>query len=177
MTLEERQQEWDCQFDGPYSEPVKQRPARPSEEIDELQEKATQPSGSFLKSLKVRAINKDIQDSGIDTNLISDGYHTFGELYEHRITNFVVLCRCLAIVHQAFPKRNEIWRSLKHSDGGLAFGGTWFMLGINKEPGQQITYHLPIEAWTKTEFAETLETAPEWDGHTSSDVLERLANL
>lgn len=28
----------------------------------------------------------------VDTNQISDGYHTFGELYEHRIALFRALC-------------------------------------------------------------------------------------
>lgn len=179
MTLEERQQEWDLQYDSPNSEPVKQRPARPSEEMDELQEKATQPSGSFLKSLKVRSINEDIQSSEVDTNLISDGYHTFGELYEHRITNFVQLCRALNYMNGSEPKEwyHKVWRSKKHSDGELAYGGEWFVLGIDTEPGSQITYHIPISGWQVTSFAEELEQAPEWDGHTSADVLERLANL
>lgn len=129
------------------------------------------------------AINSIIAQSNIDTNHISDGYHTFGELYEHRITNFLVLCRLIAGLVRwseeagGYVKDSKVWRSLKHSDGELAFGGTWFVLGIGTEPGKQITYHLPIEAWNKTEFAETLETAPEWDGHTSADVLERLAAL
>lgn len=126
------------------------------------------------------SINFIIQKTKAETNLISDGYHTFGELYEHRITNFVVLCRQIAGEMSRISGKNpryKVWRSIKHSDGELAFGGTWFVLGIGEAAGEQITYHLPIEAWDKTEFAETLLTAPEWDGHTSSDVLERLANL
>ena len=67
-----------------------------------------------------------------------------------------------------------VWRSKNHSDGEPAFGGTWFVLGINKEKGKQITYHLPMSKWDETDFAETLEKAPEFDGHTSQDVLERL---
>ena len=51
------------------------------------------------------------------------------------------------------------------------------MMGIDKKPGKQITYHLPIAYWDETEFAETLDLAPEWDGHTSDDVLERLRKL
>jgi hypothetical protein len=35
--------------------------------------------------------------------------------------------------------------------------------------GVQITYHLPEYKWTQTEFAETLERAPEWDCHTPAD--------
>lgn len=147
-------------------------------------------------------INQLIQNDKADTNLISDGYHTFGELYEHRIINFVTLCKVISNsnylagripkVYKAKGKHdavteeglydgkksiNHVWRSLKHSDGELAFGGTWFVLGIFKTPGIQITYHLPLEKWNDCAFAETLEAAPEWDGHTSSDVLDRLKQL
>jgi hypothetical protein len=103
----------------------------------------------------------------IKTNDVSDGYHTFGELYDHRITLFIALCRCAG--------RQGVWRSKKNGDGGEWDG--WFILGINKEKGEQITYHLPISRWGETEFAETLEQAPEFDGHTSEDVLERFKKL
>jgi hypothetical protein len=117
-----------------------------------------------------------VEMRGMDTNKVSDGYHTFGELYEHRITNYLVLCRELA--HN--PKRHDshpVWRSKNHSDGQPAYGGGWFVLGIGTEPGQQITYHLPIAAWDKTWFAKELDKAPEFDGHTPADVLNRLAEI
>jgi hypothetical protein len=50
-------------------------------------------------------------------------------------------------------------------------------MGIFIDKGSQITYHLPINRWEDTEWAETLEKAPEFDGHTSSDVLERLKKI
>lgn len=103
---------------------------------------------------------------------VSDGYHTFDELYDHRITLWITLCKYLK------EKGAPIYRSKKHSDGNLCFGtDTQFILGLDEEKGKQISYHIPIERWDETEFAETLEKAPEWDGHTSSDVLERLKKL
>lgn len=117
------------------------------------------------------------QSADIDTNEISDGYHTFGELYEHRITLFIALLRQKLkeadMLGEPFTaQEREIWRSKKHSDGSEWEG--WFLLGINKQPGRQITYHLPISKWEECGFAETLERAPEWDGHTTADVLDRL---
>jgi hypothetical protein len=53
----------------------------------------------------------------------------------------------------------------------------WFVMGIRMMPGNQITYHLPIRLWDRTNFAWTLDKAPEWDGHTSADVIERLYKL
>jgi hypothetical protein len=116
------------------------------------------------------------------TGETSDGYHTFNELYDHRITLFIALC--LFYVHNAETcadfdlrrdERRVVWRSKLHSDG-TSFDG-WFVLGIGRAPGTQITYHLPLERWNETDFAIELERAPEFDGHTSADVLARLKNL
>jgi len=67
------------------------------------------------------------------------------------------------------------WRSKAHHDGSAWEG--WFIIGIGKDTGSQISYHLPLSRWEETSFAETLDRAPEWDGHTSDDVLQRLKNL
>ena len=50
-------------------------------------------------------------------------------------------------------------------------------MGINKDQGKQITYHIPISEWDRTEFAETLDKAPKWDGHTPEDVINRLKEM
>lgn len=128
---------------------------------------------------KEEAINVIIKEGGIDTNKISDGYHTFGELYEHRIELFIQVCkRWTALPGDYFvPPHREVWRSRFHSDGKLAYGGGWFVLGIGISPGHQITYHLPDKYWERCNFAAVLELAPEFDGHTSNDVLQRLKNL
>lgn len=106
-----------------------------------------------------------------DPNLISDGYHTFGELYEHRIALYIALAR---MVRKYGPK--DVWMSERHGDGSRFDG--WFVLGIGDKVGQQITYHLPMRRWEEcSEFAEMLGRAPEYDGHTSAGVLERLRQL
>lgn len=102
-----------------------------------------------------------------------DGYHTFDELYEHRHTLWIALCRTWDTDNESYTHRP--WRSKIHSDGSKYEG--WFLLGIGKEPKKQISYHLPISKWEETSFAETLDKAPEFDGHTSDDVLERLKKL
>lgn len=113
---------------------------------------------------------------GEDIMQVSDGYHTMDELYEHRITLFIALCRMYAKHYNLEGgKTYNVWRSKLHSDGSEFEG--WFVLGINKGKGDQITYHLPLSKWDETNFAENLEKAPEWDGHTSNDVLNRLKNL
>lgn len=99
----------------------------------------------------------------VDTNLISDGYHTFGELYEHRFALFLALCR----------HRTDAWKSRVHSDG-TSYPG-WFLVCIGWRPGEQISYHFPDAWWDRVGLTE--ERPPPFDGHTSADVLTRLAGL
>ena len=125
--------------------------------------------------MKVEELNKQVKKLK-NTGEISDGYHTFDELYEHRVTLFIALCRQLIdTMDLKGYDFGKVWRSRLHSDG-TSFDG-WFILGVNKEKGSQITYHLPNKNWKDTEFAETLDKAPEFDGHTAEDVLSRIKNL
>jgi len=114
------------------------------------------------------------EQANLDTNQISDGYHTFGELYEHRIALFISMLKQRTLLLPV-EQDSEIWKSKAHSDGSVWDG--WFILGLYKDRGKQITYHLPMSKWDETSFAEPLDKAPEWDGHTSNDVLERLKQL
>lgn len=104
------------------------------------------------------------------TNEISDGFHTFGELYEHRTELWILVCKLLEK-----EQPGSVWRSWVASDGGTMEG--WFILGYRLVAGKQITYHLPAMYWESLGFAEPLSKAPEWDGHTSAAVLKRLQRL
>ena len=119
-----------------------------------------------------------------------DGYHTFDELYDHRIALYIALCRKVNAEDEqakslkafkegfAFDRNGwirKVWRSKLHANGS-GYGG-WFILGIDEAEGEQISYHLPMSKWNETGFAETLDRAPEWDGHTSDNVLTRLSKL
>ena len=92
---------------------------------------------------------------------VSDGYHTFRELYAHRFALFLALARSLGTA----------WRAHQHADGTMFEG--WFIVGLMLSTGQ-ITYHLPLTDWEHTGFMHTYTRAPSWDGHTSRDVVERL---
>ncbi len=101
---------------------------------------------------------------------VSDGYHTFRELYDHRDALFI------ALAGMSLASR-RVWKSRKHSDGSVMEG--WFILGIGKKEGDQITYHLPMTLWNHPQLVlvEDLPRAPEFDGHTSDDVISRLGEL
>lgn len=132
---------------------------------------------AHIDSDYINDLIKDSKDLGgnVDTNKISDGYHTFGELYEHRIALFIALCNhrgCLFVDHEETPA--DTWKSMKHGDGTEWEG--WFIAGIGTEKGKQISYHLPIKYWDDLNV-EVLDKAPEWDGHTPDDVIKRLKTL
>lgn len=101
---------------------------------------------------------------------ISDGFHTFDDLYEHRIELWITLLRVISL-----SDAGHVWKSRLHSDGSKFDG--WFLLGIFKDKGYQMTYHLPDSKWEECKFAEILEMAPEFDGHDSNEVLKRLKKL
>lgn len=116
-------------------------------------------------NLFVEQINEAIKElADGEKQKVSDGYHTFEELYDHRCAIFVALCNN----HPAG------WKSKLHSDGTMFDG--WFIAGLWVANGVQITYHLPVKLWTYI-LAQEFEKAPEWDGHTPADVITRLLNL
>jgi hypothetical protein len=129
--------------------------------------------GDYDTSLHTQQVQAFFE--GNDRMQVSDGYHTMDELYEHRMVLWITLCRKYDDLCLELGGNSQVWRSKLHSDG-TSFEGE-FSLGIGKKEGEQITYHLPLRLWDETNFAETLERAPEFDGHTPSDVLNRLKNL
>jgi hypothetical protein len=103
-----------------------------------------------------------------DTSQISDGYHTFAELYEHRHALTLALMK-------AMPR--HFWFSRRHADGELCFGdGEWFIVGAELPDSGKITYHLPMRLWRLAEMtgATELDRGHPWDGHTAADVVNRL---
>ena len=101
-----------------------------------------------------------LSDEGIlDASDISDGYHTFEDLYKQRLYLSAAL----------FNTWSDIsWKSKKHADGEIPFCGNFFVCGIFTPEGQY-NYHYELKYWDLFEVKE-LERTPEWDGHTSEDV-------
>lgn len=103
----------------------------------------------------------ELQEAG----KISDGYHTFDELYQHRVRLFT----CLMHAH-----KNRAWWSHKHSDGSQWDG--WIIAGI-LTPRGMVSYHLPVTEVEHLPEGIELEEGRLWDGHTAEDVLKRLPSL
>lgn len=100
-----------------------------------------------------------------ETGELSDGYHTFNELYHHRAVLFSVICNDYS---------NLAWKSKKHHDGTMY--DNMFIVGINTPQGQA-TYHYDIDPYWEYFNVPEYENAPEWDGHTASEAIERIASL
>lgn len=89
------------------------------------------------------------------TGRVSDGYHTFDELYDHRIALFIALCRKVVRLEELAPSEVSVWRSLKHFVGPMFEGH--FIMGIHSPACGLITYHLPLARWGETDFAAPLQ--------------------
>jgi hypothetical protein len=101
-----------------------------------------------------------------DRAQVSDGHHTFDELYEHRRALTGVLATIAAI-------NGDCWRSKRHHpDDGPMFDGS-FIVGIEL-PGGPISYHYPLSAWDKFGAVPVLEHSPKWDGAGPDDTIARL---
>lgn len=87
---------------------------------------------------------------------MSDGYHTFDELYDHRCLLFINLCL-------AYPLR-AYWKP--HYEG-------WPLLVFELSSGQ-ISYHVPEKFLPLFEGKVNRDDEYEWDGHTPADVVTRL---
>lgn len=109
---------------------------------------------------------KVCQLAGIDDiGEFSDGFHTFNSLYRQR-------CVLFAALVNSYPQIS--WKSKRHNDGELCFGGGWFIVGIDTPEGSY-TYHYELKDWDMFRCRE-LERGKKWDGHTDADV-ERLLSL
>lgn len=99
----------------------------------------------------------------MNTDDVSDGYHTFGELYDHRSALFIALMRC-------HPKLS--WYALFHDDGVGVQG--FFIAGMNLPTGQ-VTYHMKLSPWMSLlgDIPHRVK-APKWDGHTAEVALDRI---
>lgn len=99
-----------------------------------------------------------------DKGKVSDGHHTFDDLYNHREALFRLIC-------SIFPENS--WKS-KYHDDGIMFDGN-FIVGF-KMGDCDITYHYDLKFWNSYKV-KALDRAPKWDGHSPDDVILRLRRL
>lgn len=110
-------------------------------------------------------LSKDIIYTNGNIGKVSDGYHTFNELYHHRAILFSIICNA---------NKENAWKSLKHDTGDMFEG--MFIVGIETPQGQA-TYHYDVEPYWEMFNVKELGHAPKWDGHTPQEALTRLLSL
>ena len=120
----------------------------------------------FAERTADRLINNGViitPETGIGD--LSDGYHTFNELYHHRAILFSVICNLF---------KDKSWKSKKHDNGEMYDG--MFIVGIETDKGQA-TYHYYIDPYWDLFDVKELPNAPKWDGHTPEDAIARIQTL
>ena len=105
---------------------------------------------------------------GIDKSLISDGYHTFKELYGFRMVYNAALFNMWSR-HGMY----EVHKSKRHYDGNLCFGGGWIVV-IAATPFGQISNHYEEKYSHLFQVPEKEKVLWPFDGHTPDDVYQRM---
>lgn len=119
--------------------------------------------GILAKQAGYRYLTTGNSESAVvkDTGNISDGYHTFSELYDHR---------CLLFVWLMNIQPDASFKTRKHKDGTQYNG--WF-IGIINTPHGEISYHLPDKLWDACKVSE-VEKHDSYDDSNHNDILQRL---
>ena len=105
-----------------------------------------------------------LQHEEADMGEVSDGYHTFNELYYYRMLYNAAFFNLL-------PK-GWVHKSKRHHTGEECFGGGWFIVMANLPTGQ-VSNHYELKDWDLFKVPEK-EFADEWDGHTPQEAAERI---
>ena len=102
---------------------------------------------------------------------LSDGYHTFDELYEFR-----KLYNAALFNEWSRSGKYTVYKSKHHHDGELCYGGSWFIV-VAIIPAGQISNHYEMKDWDLFDLPIFEKSLYQYDGHTSQDVLKRLRSL
>lgn len=122
----------------------------------------------LISSLWAQSYNGDmikVPTTGVGD--LSDGYHTFNELYRHRAILFAVVC-------SQFPAL--AWKSKNHHDPDDKMYDGMFIVGI-ETPAGQATYHYDMDPYWDCFHVKELDRAPKYDGHTPDEAIERINTL
>lgn len=119
-----------------------------------------------IKKDRLNKVQKEIKrykSIGGNVGKISDGYHTFDELYYHRMILFLALQKAYI---------DKAWKSKLHHDGTMY--DNYFIVGLETSEGQY-SYHYHMMYWELFEEIKEIEKAPEWDGHKPEDITRLLS--
>ena len=101
-----------------------------------------------------------------DLSQVSDGSHTFAELYHYRMLYNALAANCMHTLG------NRVYKSWNHSDGKPCFDGGWFIV-VMELPQGQVTNHYKEEWWDLFNIP-SVERPSAYDGHTPQVAAARL---
>ena len=116
-----------------------------------------------LERLNLISLIISEMDNPDNTDNISDGYHTFYELYYQRM----MLTKTVALAAINKFDKDTVYRSKLHSDGTMYKD---FFIVVFNTPEGNFSYHYHILHWGVFDFLKELPNAEEFDGHTWKDV-------
>lgn len=107
----------------------------------------------------------------------SDGWHSLDDLYRHRTILFASLCNYVEALRRVGTVKGAkyggiAYKSWHHWDGTMYDG--MFIVGLHTHEGW-VTYHCEAEFWDYF-LVHELDRAPEWDGATPDEGLDRLVD-
>lgn len=123
------------------------------------------------------------EEKVIETSNITDKWHTFGDLYNHRMAFTIALCNAINLLnkaHRLIVDKEVLgiycYKSKRHhnNEKNPMFEGSFIV--VIESPQGQISYHYDLEEWDKFKIEERYEPNP-YDGHTPDDTIIRLINL
>jgi hypothetical protein len=104
-----------------------------------------------------------------EVSRVSDGHHTFAELYRYRLLYNAALFNELA---KRPGNPFNVHKSRRHHDGELCFTGGWFIV-VAQLPYGQVSNHYEDKDWALFQVPARYR-AIEWDGHTPKQAALRL---
>ncbi len=116
-----------------------------------------------LERLSLISLIISEMDNPDNTDNISDGYHTFDELYYQRM----MLTKTVALAAITNFDKDTVYRSKLHSDGTMYKD---FFIVVFHTPEGNFSYHYHMMYWGVFDFLKELPNAEEFDGHTWKDV-------
>ena len=131
-------------------------------------------NGNAINATKIvlekKKTNEEMAENSTKADMgeVSDGYHTFNELYEYRMLYNAAL-------FNEFAKQGlyDVHKSRKHSNGEYPFGDSNWFIVMAELPTGQISNHYEMKDWSLFDIPEK-EVANVWDGHTPKGVADRL---
>lgn len=123
------------------------------------------------RASEANVIMRDIVAKNIpeDMDVISDDYHTFGELYYYRMLYNALW---LNDMDECLLKDYNVHKSKRHHTGEECFDGKYFIVMVNLPTGQ-ISNHYELKYWDLFNIPEK-EIADEWDGHSPQEAAIRM---